>query len=373
MLRGSDGGDVLISMIWDSTRALPLIVVSEELGEVLCGGIETQISADLAALAMVARIDVDASWRVTEIAGRDWSCFGGAIRVYWPGAARTQSPFRHQLWTRSRLQESAISVEDAASRLRRQLRRIILAQSAFAIAPPAALGEIQHAARKGELDALRERLLSKERDAEAANDLFLRAAEMEEQKFQLELENRRLCSEIERLNAERLGLIAALAPTRGDEDDIEPETEAPPDSLRAAVELAKTRLHTNIVLGEDAESGIPELRDEPRAAEKLLQSLTVLAELSERLRNGPIGIDVLRWLNERGQRASGESETTRNNKRLMAFRTWGDGTGKKQEFEHHLKPTNGVSPDRCIRIYFRYDHGRRIIVVGWIGRHPPEK
>jgi hypothetical protein len=136
--------------------------------------------------------------------------------------------------------------------------------------------------------------------------------------------------------------------------------------------MAKHRFPSTLVFGEDAETGIADVRDEPRAAERVLQSLSALGELSRALRDGPIGVDVLRWLSERGQRASGESETTRNSSRLMGFRTWGNGLGTKQRFEHHLKPKDGP-PDRCIRIYFLHDQARQVVVVGYIGRHPPER
>jgi hypothetical protein len=374
-LRGASGGDLMSEMTWDPKRCLPMIVVSEDHGFPLLVDLEAKISADLAALATVVRLDEDASWRMTQVAGREWSCYGAAIRVYWPGATRDQSPFRHPLWTPGRLLDRAKDVEDAAARLRRQLRRTILAQSAFAITAHPTFADIQHAARIEELEGLKQRVLAQAQDVEAANELVAHAAGLEEEKYKLELENRRLRDDIDRLQGERLGFIAALSSKlQPDEDgaDIAPEIEAPPDSLRTAVEMAKHRFPSTLVFGEDAETGIADVRDEPRAAERVLQSLSALGELSRALRDGPIGVDILRWLSERGQRASGESETTRNSSRLMGFRTWGNGQGTKQRFEHHLKPKDGP-PDRCIRIYFLHDQARQVVVVGYIGRHPPER
>ncbi len=54
----------------------------------------------------------------------------------------------------------------------------------------------------------------------------------------------------------------------------------------------------------------------------------------------------------------------------MKARTWDDGAGARREFELHLKPAEGTSPDRCVRIYFDYDETAQRAVVGWIGRHP---
>jgi hypothetical protein len=53
---------------------------------------------------------------------------------------------------------------------------------------------------------------------------------------------------------------------------------------------------------------------------------------------------------------------------LSPLLAWSDGQGKR-EFRLHLKPTDGTSPDRCVRFYFEFDEERQITIVGWVGRH----
>jgi hypothetical protein len=65
--------------------------------------------------------------------------------------------------------------------------------------------------------------------------------------------------------------------------------------------------------------------------------------------------------------ASGESYTIRNSADEMRARTW---DGRRREFELHLKPAEGTSPDRYVRIYFDYDDASGRSIVAWIGRHP---
>jgi hypothetical protein len=54
----------------------------------------------------------------------------------------------------------------------------------------------------------------------------------------------------------------------------------------------------------------------------------------------------------------------------MRARTWDDGTGRRRQFELHLKPAEGTSPDRCVRIYFEYDDASGRSIIAWVGRHP---
>ncbi len=131
---GYSGGDAFASLVFDPARAVPVVAVSDEHGGVLHPGIVEALASDLAGLAIVARLDPDASWRVTARKGKDWSCFGGAIRLYWAGINEASaSPYRHPLWTPRRLLTDVADTESAAGRIRSQLRRQIFTQAAFAI------------------------------------------------------------------------------------------------------------------------------------------------------------------------------------------------------------------------------------------------
>ena len=85
--------------------------------------------------------------------------------------------------------------------------------------------------------------------------------------------------------------------------------------------------------------------------------------------SGTLGRNPADWFLERGIKASTESDTIRRSQVEMQRRTWHDGSGRRK-FEMHLKPNEGTSPDRCVRIYFDFDAGIGRTVVGWIGRHP---
>jgi len=124
VLRGRAGGLEAARHIWNHNRLVPTIVISAEEGFVLHPGIESSISRDLLGLANVLRIDEEAAWCLTQEYGKDWSCYAGAIRLYWPAVERFSSPFDHPLWTPQRLLEGAVDSNAAARRLRTELRRL---------------------------------------------------------------------------------------------------------------------------------------------------------------------------------------------------------------------------------------------------------
>src|SRR5262249_23834546 len=86
-LAGRDGGAELVRLIRDPERTLPLVVVSERERFAIHPALPDDLAKDLAALATVVSIDESASWTMTAAMGREWSCYNGAVRVYWPFSA----------------------------------------------------------------------------------------------------------------------------------------------------------------------------------------------------------------------------------------------------------------------------------------------
>ncbi len=157
ILSGDDGGDEFTDSAWDPTRSVPVVAVSDEYGAVLYPGIVEALAKDLAGLAAVARLDPAASWRITRRKGKEWSCYGGAIRLYWPGIGAGSGPYEHPLWTTRRLLSGVVDTESAAMRIRSQLRRRILGQSAFAVSEAPIFGLIRRTSSAEELSALRKK------------------------------------------------------------------------------------------------------------------------------------------------------------------------------------------------------------------------
>jgi hypothetical protein len=134
--------------------------------------------------------------------------------------------------------------------------------------------------------------------------------------------------------------------------------------------MASDRFKDNLIFGQSAFDGVSTLAPGAGPPEKILTYLAGLSTFTETRRDGALGTTAVKWLTERNFNCSGESQTVINSKASMNARTWVDGDGNLREFDLHLKPRDGTSPDQCVRIYFDYDEIKGKTIVGWVGRHP---
>ena len=100
--------------------------------------------------------------------------------------------------------------------------------------------------------------------------------------------------------------------------------------------------------------------------------MELLAELSYRLQvnSGYLGVDRVRWLEQRGLRLSRESDTLRKNKKARGQRRFHDGD-EMRVFDLHVKLSDCTHPDSCTRIYFEVDQRTWQVRIGWVGPHLP--
>ncbi|MCK9521432.1 MAG: hypothetical protein M0R76_00100 [Proteobacteria bacterium] len=355
-----DGGDALGALIKSNDRSLPLIVVSEDQGLVLHPGIVDALAWDLTAMAIVAVATTSASWRLTNTLGVDWSCYNGALRLYWPLSATGDDPFKHPLWTPRRLLDGVHGTPEAAKRIRTQLRRKILGLSTLTMHRHTVFDEAERAQRVQMLELRRKEAASQQE----LLDLY------EDDNERLDSENRALTEKVVRLEADLANAQAMLEWAKKESpEEIPPDEEVPPATVDAAVEKAKQKHSSVLVFGNDVNGGVNTLADDAGPPDKILDYLRGLAELAIALRKSPLGASKVKWLEDRGFHVSGESDTIRSSKAEMKLRTWHDGQVRR-EFEFHMKPSDATSPDRCVRIYFDWDQDLRKVVIGWVGRKP---
>ena len=365
---GREQGAQLISDIWDPGRGLPVVAVSQVEGRPLSANISHDLAYDLLGLANVVEIDDETSWLLTETKGRDWSCYGGAVRLYWPFQGTPDDPYRHPLWTQAKLHWGSVDSSTAARRVQHQLHRRVFGQSTFRPHPPVIV-------------RIREQSFTQQRNrARDADDYFelARLFETENQGLQQTIENqeeqiRGLQDQIEDLRARN----RELSISRLWADGAEVGTGTEPDDLwvnedlvvEDAVEYAMATCE-GLVFGADVEQGVSSLAPQAGPPSKILHYLQALNTMTLTLNGGTLGVPIRHWLTSQGVTVSGESETTGGSAAQMSKRRWDDGTGNKRTFYYHLKPSEGTSPDRCVRIYFEYDSASEKTMVGWVGRHP---
>jgi hypothetical protein len=358
---GHEQGKILVDFLQDRQRALPVVVVSSHNGLTIQAGIASSIASDLTALATVVEANDEAMWQVSHALGREWSCYNGAIRLYWPLPIPGGSPLQHPLWTATRLLGSSSTIEEATSRLRNFLRKRLMAVSVFAVRRPSLIAAVDAEASQ----ELRDESLARARQTNDWQELaesFSADLEAEVAKVAaLESENDTL--------RHRIYLLQTQAVTSGVQADDQLLPDAPPSTLAQAVQQAKLELAGKVVFGRDVDRGVDGLSPDAGPPQKVLDYLQTLGDLVDERRKGPLGNSLIGWLQELGVTCSGESMTDRNNADTMRRRRWNDVAGTRQ-FEMHLKPNDALSPDRCVRIYFDWDDATRQVIVGWVGRHP---
>lgn len=363
-LAGRPAGRQLLNAIWDSERTLPVVVISEHDQFPLHPDLARNLAYDLVGMATIVEIDAEASWLLTEIKGREWSCYAGAIRVYWPFERGNESPFSHQLWTQSKLLSGSVDTVQAADRIRAQIRRMIFSRSAFR-GEPNLIARIRAEYRAAQVQRATEATefeeLARAYEEDVAK-LNRRADEQAEEILRLQIENDDLKAQVTQLNQ-----AMAWVPSQG--DDIQPDTTTPPDTVTAAVQQAR-EVCGSLIFGRDVDDGVSGLASEAGPPDKILDYLMKLDALAKRLPEGPLGATIHQWLRERNVTMSGESETTLGSDAKMAKRTWDDGSGNRRRFTDHLKPNDSTAPDRCVRIYHDYSVEAKKIIVAWVGRHP---
>jgi hypothetical protein len=359
--RTTADGAILVEMLRRPGRALPVVAVSEHFGLVLHPQISDALARDLTGIAIVGQLSDEASWELTRSLGREWSCFNGAIRLFWPFGNERGDPHRHPLWTSQRLLEDVANTEEAATRIRTILRRRLYGLSAFAVEPSRLFETIRRAALDDEL-IQRRRLAQDHHDSQELLDLLAQ----EEQTLRRELENER---DINRQLRQDLYNLQARLVWRDGGGDLEPSIESSPRTVEEAVDRARRGFPQFLTFGDRVQESIRAIAPEAGPPDKIYDYLQALADLARLRRDGPIGAGMVQWLAQRGIAASGESETVRNSPSEMAKRRWHDGR-QHREFELHLKPAEATAPDRCVRIYFDWDDITQKVVVGWVGRHP---
>ncbi|HKI01484.1 MAG TPA: hypothetical protein VKK31_05850 [Thermoanaerobaculia bacterium] len=361
--RGRIEGEALATRITDPSRMLPLIIVSEYLGFVLHPDVTENLAQELIGLAHVCQIDEDASWGLTRKLGEQWSCFNGAIRLYWPRLDTAGDPFAHPLWTARKLLEFNADTKISADRLCSHLRKRLTELSSFIAREPSVIAWLAALDREKRFHAERARLEDALEFRQLAESY---AAEVTELRTELTAKQ----EDIEDLRDRIEGLSFALKWKTDEESQaIEPESEIPPATVEEAVQAATKEAFDALFFGSDVGRGIQGLSPQAGPPEKVLHYLRALTKMGRARQSGPLGTSIFEWLKREGIKASQESETVGNSAEARTKRTFNDGH-RDRFFEWHLKPSDAVSPDKCVRIYFDWSDELNKVVIAWVGRHP---
>ena len=340
-----------------SERHLPIVIISELFGETLAGDLHERLSQDLCGLAHTVRLSSTASWELTHRRGKEWSCYNGAVRVFWPFRSNSGDFRTLPLWTLDQMLSRADSEVQARDRIRGIIAGRIIEASTFVADDPAfrdfEVAKVRAAehARVAALDDGDTRALA---DAYAIENNVLRGR-VDEQEKEIE---------ILRQNVETL----TIALRSSQLVTIENAHDAPPQTVEEAVAFARRELGDRVAIAPETDIDVADLNPLAGPPDKILRYLMKLGELADTLAERPLGQAVPIWLRERGIECSVDSETAKASKEGKRFRTR-MVNGESIECEFHAKPSESVSPDMCVRIYFRVEVSTPFVKIGYIGRH----
>lgn len=260
--------------------------------------------------------------------------------------------------------EKAGSATAAASRIRDQLRKQLVEISTYTFDEPADLLRIRESAVRAAFETQLDEANKSGEQKQVAEHWFGEAQRLESKCNQLQ----ERVEELEDKNDELQLAVRHRSPHQT--EDLPAETASPLKSIDEAVQRARQEFVDELMFGADVERGVEGLQKNACAPDRVFENLGALAEMTRLRRKDALGVDAIKWLTSKGVPASTESMSVTRSDDEMRKRTWDGGDGLRMQFMMHLKPKEGTSPDRCVRIYFKYREDIEKTVVGWIGRHP---
>jgi hypothetical protein len=209
-IKGFDDGEGLAAEIDHPTRAVPMVVVSTDEGRLTLPDLDEKLAHDLAGLANVVVLDDDASWALTDNLGTPFSCYAGAVRLYWPHFSLGDDRFTHPLWTRERLRSAGNDLIETRERFRSQLRGILFRAAALSVTRPRDIDDIRDAAGRRTIAALRERASSLEEYEQLADSYATDNDALRAERTNLRSQIEDLQGLVAKLEGDREALLAHL-------------------------------------------------------------------------------------------------------------------------------------------------------------------
>ena len=360
--------DFVANRLLSRTRRIPIVLLSRAsaLEKMLVD--PNRLADRLAGIAETYSLkDKWAGFELTDSIGKIYSCYNGALRIYWPGFDPTRSPFS-PIYLPEKLTQIGDRVTD-------ELLGLFAGISAFRyVRGPVTTDAIEYlqAERARETETLKA-------DAKERGDLSELLDLASQENEELLKRNGALREENALLNA-NLALahenFRAISQTL-EVDDVAAHSGSAhlhdgfllePKSVEEAVVAAKESFGSTLVIQDSA---LDSARDSPfKQFSKVQQALLAMHEVcltwrSARKKRAPMGTFEAAFQSKGFEFKPRESTTARGK--------WGDEyemtyASKRVSIEPHLALGKG-GPDTCLRIHFFIDEDQDKFVVAHVGRH----
>jgi hypothetical protein len=141
----------LVDDLLDPHRRHPIVVLSPDPYTDRYGADQRPIAESLAGSASVCALATKwATFALTDELGKQFSCFNGAMRIYWPRFTLQSDPFFHRLWL-----PDHIARAEQGDRLALELMKIVAAAGAFRFVEPEKIRTFRRRLEEARLESLR--------------------------------------------------------------------------------------------------------------------------------------------------------------------------------------------------------------------------
>jgi len=361
-LIGAEHIELLVSELADSTRPYPIVLVSRRVLDDMPLVDSNELAERLAGVAKVYELaDKWAAFSLTEEVGKALSCYGGAVRLYWPGFNGQEDPFAHPLWMPWQLKDA-----DAAERALGQLCSVVFEAAAFRHVEPIAISSARSTAEREAREAARHSRTKSE--DELLDDLI----EMEQKLKAAEIANAELLQDNKTLRENAAALVAhgvwmdRTSASLG-QAPIEPEDPVAASSVAEAVQQAEATSKNLRFLPSAHSSASASPYKHPERVQEALSALDEVASIwVETVSTGKAGGSVRQLFKERGFDYSDDVSQTSKGK-------WGDEytatyDGQKVDISPHIT-IGAKQADSCISIHWAWHKDGKVVLVAHVGRH----
>jgi hypothetical protein len=303
--------------------------------------------------------DRDATFKLTAaLVNRELSCFNGAVRVYWPGFTLDADRAAHKLYFGPDIED----MQAWGRPLGRQLFKLLVGAAGFRFAD----APLVRMAREA---------VAKQRQQEAQDRVANLAVGADEQR-QILGELEKAWDENAALQRRLNELSAELADQKRAWNDVWKANHTDGDESAAPAEIPINRPldAVNKVAAEFAdvlefmETATRSAVDSPyRDPDRVYALLRSLGELARDWKAGKLGRGWYHALKEKGYEYKDDISMTSAGK-------FGDEytfvyQGRKVLFQNHVTLGASHNPQECLSVHWYRDEARKVIAVGWVGKH----
>ncbi len=353
--------ELLASELTDQSRPYPIVLVSRRVQDDVPMVDSAALSERLAGVAKIYELtDKWAAFRLTEEFTKPLSCFGGAVRIYWPRFTEQADPFTHPLWMPWQFKDA-----DTTERTLSHLSGMVFDAAAFRHVEPSAIAQVRNVAEREAREA------SRSGRTKSTDELLDDLIAMEDKLKRAETSNAELTKENQTLRENAL----AMATHAGWEAPPQPVAPQPaptpepgtPESVSEAVVIAQARAkHVRFL----PSAHVAAAESPYRHPDRVQQALTAIEEVAsiwaETIDSGKSGGSLRQLFKKRGFDYADDISQTSKGK-------WGseyvaEYNGQQLDISPHIT-IGAKQPDSCLSVHWAWHKAEKVAVVAHVGRH----